>query len=138
MTFPSSSELRERDLGDYGFARARDAAFDAVQGLWRMRKAAGMKQKDLAANIARDRGWVSSSLKGPGNWTMRTFGELVAGLGGEIEILVHPLEVPISPPLNYDAYDANSISPPPPGEIPVKPSPANPKIDSAALNAAMA
>jgi hypothetical protein len=135
MTFLSSSDLRQRDLGDYGFARTRDAAFDAVLGLWRIRKAEGMKQKDLAANIGRDAGWVSASLKGPGNWTLRTLGELVAGLGGEVEIIVHPLEAPVYPPRNYDAYDAAGATPPPPAEIPKKDaSPLSSDIHSSALN----
>lgn len=105
MTFQSDYHLRDRDLGDFGFQRARDAAFDAVLSLWRRRKAEGMKQKDLAARIGRDPGWVSASLRGPGNWTMRTLGELAAGLGGEVEIFVHALDEPPETPANYDAYD---------------------------------
>lgn len=102
MTF--LSDFRARDLGDFGAQRARDAAFDAVNSLWRRRKAEGLRQKELAARIGRDPGWVSASLSGPANWTMRTFGELVAGLGGEVEIVVHAIEDPPETPSNYDAY----------------------------------
>jgi transcriptional regulator with XRE-family HTH domain len=105
MTFQSDYALRDKDLADFGLQRARDAAFDAIQALWRRRKAGGMKQKDLAARIGRDPGWVSTALRGPGNWTMRTFGELAVGLGGEVEISVHALEDAIETPTNYNAYD---------------------------------
>ena len=78
----SSSIVRKHgsDRGDYGFARARDIAFDAVLALWRKRKAAGVKQSDIAAALGRDPAWVSKQLKGPGNWTLRTIGELVEAM----------------------------------------------------------
>jgi transcriptional regulator with XRE-family HTH domain len=79
---------------DYGFARARDLAFDAVNELSRKRQANGMKQAELALRLGRDTGWLSKKLKGPGNWTLRTFGEMAEALGGEIEISIHPLEEP--------------------------------------------
>ena len=66
-----------RDLGDYGFVRLRDQAFDAVLTLWRKRKDAGVTQKELADAIGRDEGWVSRNLRAPGNWTLRTIGELI-------------------------------------------------------------
>ncbi len=91
---------------DYGFARARDLAFDAVSELWRKRQAAGMKQTDLAEKLGRDTGWLSKKLKGPGNWTLRTFGEMAEALDGEIEIRIHPLEEPAKERINYDAYAA--------------------------------
>jgi hypothetical protein len=92
------------DAGDYGFARARDIAFDAVQSLWRRRKDSDMKQVDLAHAIARSPAWVNRSLRGPGNWTLRTLGELVQGMNGELEITVHGIEdaLPIRP--NFHAY----------------------------------
>ena len=105
MTSPSNFELIPTDLGAYGAQRARDAAFDAIRELWAQRKSEGLKQSELAARIGRDRGWVSACLRGPANWTMRTLGELAAGLGGEIEIRVIPLEKPSGDPLNYSAYD---------------------------------
>jgi hypothetical protein len=51
-----------------------------------------MSQIKLAEAIGRDRGWVSRNLSAPGNWTLRTFGELIQGLGGEPVISVHALE----------------------------------------------
>jgi hypothetical protein len=105
MTFHSpSNECTARDVGDYGFARARDIAFDAVQSLWRRRKEEGMKQVDIAHAIGRDTAWVNRSLRGPGNWTLRTFGELVYGMHGELEITVHGMEDPPSVRVNFDAY----------------------------------
>ena len=92
------------DVADYGFARARDIAFDAVQSLWRRRKQAGMKQIDIAHTINRNPTWVNRSLRGPANWTLRTLGELVQGMNGELEITVHGLEdAPFARP-NFDAY----------------------------------
>ncbi len=94
---------------DYGFARARDISFDAVQKLWRRRQAEGMKQIDLADRLGRDTGWLSKKLKGPGNWTLRTLGEMVEALDGEMEIRIAPLEEPLTERSNFDAYYAQSI-----------------------------
>jgi hypothetical protein len=93
-----------RDAADYGFARARDIAFDAVHGLWRRRSAEGMKQVDIARAIGRDAAWVCRSLRGPGNWTLRTIGELVYGMNGELEIAVHGIEDPLPERPNFHAY----------------------------------
>lgn len=113
MTSQSSlDDLREREFADYNFQRARDAAFDAVQALWRRRKAEGWQQKDIAKAIGRDPAWVSRNLRGPGNWTMRIFGELVGGLRGEIEINVIALEEPLATRTNFHAYSGYSTSPP--------------------------
>jgi hypothetical protein len=68
------------------------------------RKSQGVLLKDVAAKIGRDTGWVSKQLKGPGNWTLRTFGELVEALDGEAEIDVFGLEEPLATRTNYDAY----------------------------------
>lgn len=84
--------LKGRDLENFGFARVRDLAYDAVQELWRKRKAEGWNQIRLAANIDRDPGWLSRYLKGPGNWTFRTFGAFIQGLEGEVEIRVRARE----------------------------------------------
>jgi hypothetical protein len=54
--------------------------------------------------IGRDTAWVSRSLRGPGNWTLRTLGELVEALNGEIEIKIHALEDSPSTNSNYHAY----------------------------------
>ena len=96
--------LEKRDKADYGFHRARDIAFDAITALWRRREAAGMKQKDIADIIGRDRGWVSKTLRGPGNWTLRTIGELVVALDGELEIRVHAMDDAVQPAQNFHAY----------------------------------
>lgn len=105
MTFQSKLPLlAEPDLAAYGVARAKDAAFDAIRLLWERRKSEGMKQKDLAAIIGRDGGSISKYLRGPANWTFRTFGELAIGLGGEVEIKLRALEDPLDPAPNYDAY----------------------------------
>lgn len=106
MTFQSDTlaNLEKRDLADYGFARARDSAFDAVYSLWLRRQQEGMKKRDIADILGRDPAWVTRNLQGPGNWTMRTFGEFVAALRGEVEIAVNAAEDPIHPKPNYDAY----------------------------------
>ncbi len=106
MTSPSSglSPLLGRDRAEYGVIRLRDQAFDAVQKLWRKRRDSGVTQKALADVINRDQGWVSKNLRAPGNWTLRTIGELVQALDGEIEIKVIGLEVPTEPIPNFDAY----------------------------------
>ena len=82
--------------------RVRDAAFDAVAALWRLRKKQGMSQKDLSDALDRDPAWVSRNLAGPANWTMKTFGEFVDGLEGFATIAVIPKEdVPAG---NFDIY----------------------------------
>lgn len=96
---------------DYGLARARDAAFDAVTSLWRKRRDAGMKQKDLAAIMGKRESWVSKQLSGPGNWTMKVFGELVDALDGEIEIIVQAREERDTRSSNYDAYSGYGYGP---------------------------
>lgn len=97
--------LAARDLADFGFARVRDLAFDAVQRLWRRRQAEGMSQKHVADVLQRDPAWVSRRLRAPGNWTLRTFGEFVQALDGEAEITVYALEDPPADPQNFDAYE---------------------------------
>lgn len=97
-------DFQKKDLADYGVGRVRDAAFDALRTLWKRRQAEGMLQKDLAEVIGSDPSTVSKWLRGPGNWTLRTIGELTAGLNGELEIRVNALEDPITSPVNYHAY----------------------------------
>ena len=100
----SRSDLSPADRRDYGFARARDVAFDAVQRLWRRRRAQGMKQIDIVNALDRGPAWVSRNLRAPGNWTLRTIGELVEALGGELEITVRAIEEPPETRPNYSAY----------------------------------
>jgi transcriptional regulator with XRE-family HTH domain len=98
------TSISKKDLEDYGLARVRDIAFDAVQSLWRLRQKSGVTQKDLANLLDRDPSWISRQLSGPGNWTFRSFGALVEALDGEVEIIVHPIEDPLPDSNNYDAY----------------------------------
>jgi hypothetical protein len=95
----------------YGFARVRDAQFDAVRGLWDRRQAEGMQQADLARAIGKDEGWVSRNLRGPGNWTSKTVGAFVEGLNGEIEIKIYAIEDPLPIPPNYHAYAGYETEP---------------------------
>jgi len=115
-----SSKLRgslprseERDLAEFGVNRFRDIVFDAVLTLWRRRHSEGLSQKELGEAIGRDPGWVSRNLRAPGNWTMRTAGELIQALNGEAEVSIAALEDAPQDGRNYDAYD---------GYYPVKPS----------------
>lgn len=96
--------LRKDELGSYGLARVRDAAFDAVLKLWRRREAEGLTQKALADKIGRDPATVSKYFRGPGNWTFKTLGELVQGLNGDVEIVINALEDSERNRPNYDAY----------------------------------
>ena len=112
QSIPQANEDHaRRERADYGFARLRDQMFDAVTALWRRRKAEGLAQKELAARIGRDPAWVSRSLAAPGNWTLRTAGELIQALEGEAEIRVAALEDASETPANYDAY-AGYLPPP--------------------------
>jgi hypothetical protein len=103
--------LKGKDLENFGFARVRDLAYDAVQDLWQRRKAEGWTQIKFAENLDRDTGWLSKKLQGPGNWTFRTFGALVQGLGGELEIKVFAAEDPIPLIPNYHAYVDYGVEP---------------------------
>lgn len=97
-------DLPSKERAEYGFARAKDLAFDAVYALWRRRQKEGMKQIDLAQAIGRQPATVSRNLRGPGNWTLRTLGEYVEALNGELEITVHAVEDALGTPSNYHAY----------------------------------
>ncbi len=111
MTSRSSAKRRHTEISDYGFARARDAAFDAIRGLWAQRKAAGWKQSDVADRLGKDTAWLSRQLSGPGNWTLRTLGELCEAMDGELEIIAHRIEVPAQPHSNYHAYSGYGAAP---------------------------
>ena len=104
---PSKSEKLQKtrnSASDYGIARVRDKAFDAVMQLWDRRQAEGVQLKDVAEKIGADKGWISKQFRGPGNWTLKTFGSLVEALDGEAEIRVFAIEDPVDNPSNYDAY----------------------------------
>lgn len=108
MTLKSNSiDAVVSSNNDYGFARVRDIAFDAVRKLWRRRQSEGMKQTDLAVKLGRDTAWVSRKLSAPGNWTLRTLGEFAHALDGEAKIEIVGLEDPLDLRSNYDAYEAH-------------------------------
>lgn len=92
------------ERAQYGEARAKNLAFDAISKLWRRRRAEGMKQSDVADAIGRQRATVSRNLRGPRNFTLRTLGEFVEALNGELEIIVRANEDPLPILTNYHAY----------------------------------
>lgn len=96
--------LSPADGADYGLARVRDIAFDAVVSLWNCRRSKGMTQKEIAQKIGVSTATVCRNLGAPGNWTMRTLGELVYALDGDIEIIVVPKET-VKTNVNSSAYD---------------------------------
>ena len=97
--------ISQSEIEDYGQVRVRDQAFNAVQKLWRRRKAAGMKQSDLAAKLNWDPAVVSKKLSGPANWTFKTFGALVEALDGEADIDIFGKEDVVTELRNHRAYD---------------------------------
>jgi transcriptional regulator with XRE-family HTH domain len=106
MTSPLQLKpLEKSELGEYGLAQVRDAAFEAVLKLWQRRQSEGWTQKRLAENINRDKATVSKYFRGPANWTMRTLGELVQALEADIRIMIDPLEDADPIGSNYDAYE---------------------------------
>jgi transcriptional regulator with XRE-family HTH domain len=105
MTSPSDlTALSPEQRREYGFARVRDVAFDAVSALWQRRQSEGMSQLDVANALGSDPGWVSKNLRGPGNWTLRTFGALVEALNGDAQIIVRAANDPLPVISNYHAY----------------------------------
>jgi len=105
MTTPSDLvSLSPSERREFGFARVRDAAFDAVSSLWARRQNEGMTQIDIASALGSDPGWVSRNLRGPGNWTLRTFGAFVEALNGEAQITIRALDDPPQVLSNYHAY----------------------------------
>jgi hypothetical protein len=105
MTSPSElTSLTPEERRDYGFARVRDIAFDAVSALLARRQAEGMTQADIANALGSDPGWVSKNLRGPGNWTLRTFGAFVEALRGEAKITIRAIEDPLPIRTNWHAY----------------------------------
>ena len=104
---PSQSDLIDltpKERREYGFLRVRDAAFDAVCTLWKRRQDEGMTQAQIASAIDGDTGWVSKNLRGPGNWTMKTFGAFVEALNGEVQISIRAMEDRLPVLTNYHAY----------------------------------
>lgn len=85
-----------------GCARAQHAVFDAIYALWEERQEEGLTKQAIAEFLGRDPGWVSRTMSGPGNWTLRTFGELVEALDGYIDVKVIAREKLRKK--NYDIY----------------------------------
>jgi hypothetical protein len=109
MTSPyTQSDMSPKDRAQYGAALAKAAAFDAVYGLWRRRSLEGWTQARVAANIGVDEGWLSKQFVGPRNWTMDSFGTLVVGLEGELDIIARAIEDQAYR-ANYDAYSQYGI-----------------------------
>lgn len=96
--------LTKEEIKQLNVARVRDALFDGVYALWQQRKREGLTQSTLAAELGRDRAWVSRTLRGPANWTVRSVAELLAALDGKLEVAVIPRERPAAD--NYDHYSA--------------------------------
>lgn len=101
--------LTGKEIADYGHARVRDKAFDAVRVLWKRRKSEGITQAKLCDALGRNPAWVSRNLRGPGNWTLKTLGALAEALGGEVEIQVLAKEDRRADRANYNAYDDLSL-----------------------------
>lgn len=59
----------------------------------------------MAAKIGKDPAWVSRNMRGPRNWTFKTFGALIEALDGEVEIEAFRKEAPAQAPSNHRAYD---------------------------------
>jgi transcriptional regulator with XRE-family HTH domain len=106
MSTLSVPELSKSGRVEYMVARTQDEAFDAVKALWRRRQAEGLTLKDLAERIDGDSGRLSKHLKGPSNWTIKTYAKLVAALGGEprIGIIVPEDHIAQNRRDNYDVY----------------------------------
>ena len=101
-----SKRKRRSSNSDLVYARIRDGVFDAVMDLWQRRQLENMnlQQKDLAGKMDCSPARVNKALRGPANWTLRTFADFVAALDGEAEIRVRALEDPLAQRPNFDAY----------------------------------
>ena len=103
---PTQSKKKRQPTSDLAYARIRDNVFDAVMELWRRRQKENdsLQQKDLAAKVGCSPARINKELRGPANWTLRTFADLVDALDGEAEVKVYGLEDPPGHRPNYDAY----------------------------------
>lgn len=99
---PFEFEKSKEAVRKLAFARVRDAAYDAIYSLWMRRKGEGVSQQHIAQYLERDPAWVSRNLAGPGNWTLKTFGELADALNAVVRIEVLPKEE--IAPSNFDIY----------------------------------
>jgi hypothetical protein len=97
------NELTNAERLELGVLRVRDAAYNAIYGLWKERQAEGLTQKDIADFLDKDQGTVSRTLAGPGNWTLKSIGELAEAMDGIVFIEVIAAEKYVSGD-NYDVY----------------------------------
>lgn len=97
---PASFSREER--ADLAARFAQQAAHEAIYQLWLRRKEEGWKQKSLGERIGRNVTWISRTLSGPANWTLKSLGEMAEALDAEVEIRVTPREEIHAP--NFDAY----------------------------------
>lgn len=104
MSSLSAPSMTKQQMRDYVSERARAIAFDAVYALWQKRHAEGRMKSALADTLGKNNSWVSRSLKGPANWTIKTLAELTYALDGDLEIIVRPLEDIKKTRRNYDIY----------------------------------
>ena len=94
-------ELRAEELRTIGFARVREAIFDAVDNLWQQRRTEGMTKKDIANSIGYHPSQITRALAGPGNWTLETIGALVEAMDGDLHVEVKPRTPCVR---NHDIY----------------------------------
>lgn len=72
----------------YGRAITRVQVASAIWALWdRMRQEQGVDQQWLADRMGKDKSWASRLLKGPGNWTLDTVGEILEAMGGRLTLV---------------------------------------------------
>lgn len=76
--------ISEADMA-HGRTIARIQVATAVWSLWdRLRLEKGLDQQWLADRLGKDKSRVSRLLKGPGNWTLDTVGDLLEAMGGRL------------------------------------------------------
>ncbi|MFT8613173.1 MAG: helix-turn-helix domain-containing protein [Gluconobacter oxydans] len=95
-------EFSPQEVEQLGHELAKHAAHAAVRQLLELRLSEGMSQRAIAEKIGRDPGWLSKTLRGPANWTLKTVGSIVEAMDGKLVINAIPKEE--SSRNNYDAY----------------------------------
>lgn len=94
-----------KENASYGEEKAKGSAHLAVRDLFYRRIREGKKQEEIAAAIGKDPAWLSRTMKGPANWTLKTLGALVIALDGELKIQVSASEdIAVNNLTNFDAY----------------------------------
>lgn len=75
---------------DKAYARmtTRIQVATAIWTMWdRLRNERGVDQQWLADRMGKNKSWVSRLLKGPGNWTLDTAGDLLAAMEGRLTLV---------------------------------------------------